>query len=69
MSGSNNLSYSHWKPNLSLIGNAGGPASVPNYQNLMKIASSGVPGGVIHQHHSPQLRYVYYISIQNSVQC
>lgn len=56
MSGSNNLSYSHWKPNLSLIGNNAGPPSATNYQNIMKLASSGIPGGILHQHHSPQLR-------------
>ncbi|XP_031635296.1 uncharacterized protein LOC116348436 [Contarinia nasturtii] len=55
MSGSNNLSYSHWKSNLSLIGSASTAASTSNYQNLMKLASSAVPGGVIHQTHSSQL--------------
>lgn len=64
MSGSNNLSYSHWKPNLSLIGNNGAPASAAaaaaaaanQYQNIMKLAGSAVTGGVIHQHHSQQIR-------------
>lgn len=56
MSGSNNLSYSHWKPNLSLIGNAPTAGSTSNYQNLMKLSGSGVGGHtVIHQHHSGQL--------------
>lgn len=57
MSGSNNLSYSHWKPNLSLIGTTAAPNTPTNYQHIMKFASSTVPGGVIHQLHSPQLRY------------
>lgn len=61
MSGSNNLSYSHWKPNLSLIGNNGGApgaasAAANQYQNIMKLAGSAVTGGVIHQHHSSQIR-------------
>lgn len=62
MSGSNNLSYSHWKPNLSLIGNNAAPgaaaaaAAANQYQNIMKLAGSAVTGGVIHQHHSPQIR-------------
>ncbi|XP_055302540.1 uncharacterized protein LOC129568541 isoform X2 [Sitodiplosis mosellana] len=59
MSGSNNLSYSHWKPNLSLINNAPATASTSNYQNLMKLASTGAGGHtVIHQHHSGQLRII-----------
>lgn len=57
MSGSNNLSYSHWKPNITLIGNAPSTASTANYQSLMKLASSGAGGHtVIHQHHSGQLK-------------
>lgn len=60
MSGSNNLpvSYSHWKTNLSLIGsNSAAAAAAANYQNIMKMASSSATSpGVIHQHHSPQLR-------------
>lgn len=60
MSGSNNLSYSHWKPNLSLIGNNAAPgaaaaaAAANQYQNIMKLAGSA--SGVIHQHHSSQMR-------------
>lgn len=64
MSGGNNLpvSYSHWKTNLSLIGSnpaaAAAAAISTNYQNIMKMAgSSAISPGVIHQHHSPQLRY------------
>lgn len=55
-----NLPYNHWKPHFALSGNntaaAAAAAAATNYQNIMKMAGSAIPGGVIHQHHSPQLR-------------
>lgn len=45
-----NVPHSHWKPNLLLGGN--NISAATNYQNILKLANSNVPGSVIHQHHS-----------------